>query len=215
MANYKAALFDLDGTLLDTLDDLADSMNAALKHLDCPTHDVSAYKYFVGDGLDRLVQRVLPKKKLHLASQCTNAMLSEYHRRWADKTKPYKNIPELLSSLSEKNITLTILSNKPHEFTCKTVSRFLSQWSFKKIYGARPDVPKKPDPSGAIIITEELGIPADQFLYLGDTNTDMQTAKDAGMFPVGVLWGFRQADELQAAGAKLLLNDPLELLNLL
>jgi phosphoglycolate phosphatase len=213
---YRAALFDLDGTLLNTLDDLADSMNHVLTGLGYPTHEVKDYQYFVGDGMETLARRGLPPGTSETeVTQCAIAMREEYGKHWADKSRPYKGIPELLESLVGRDIKLAVLSNKPDDLTCAVVSKLLPHWRFKTVVGARPGVPKKPDPTMAIKIAADLNILPEQFLYLGDTNTDMLTANGAGMYPVGVLWGFRTEDELRTAGAKALIESPMELMKLL
>ena len=215
--NYKAVLFDLDGTLLDTLDDLADSMNGALADLGFPTHDRDPYRYFIGDGMRKLVERVLPEDQQEEATvlRCEELMKAKYGESWAIKTRPYDGVPELLDALAEREVPMAILSNKPDPFTKKMVTHFLGRWPFEAVLGMRPEVPKKPDPAAALEVAELLGIPAEQFLYLGDTNTDMRTAVGAGMYPVGARWGFRTADELTSNGAKVLIERPLELVPLL
>ncbi len=213
MNNYKAVIFDLDGTLLDTLDDLADSMNAVLCRLNCPPHKKDAYKYFVGDGLHTLARRVLPADQQKQVEHCAKEMLKEYSKRWADKTSLYAGIDQLLNGLLEKEFKLAILSNKPDAYTQKTAQKFLNSWPFSIILGARDHVPKKPDPAGAIEIARTLNLPPAQCLYMGDTNTDMETASAAGMFSIGVLWGFRKEKELQDSGAQLILKHPTELID--
>jgi len=212
---FKAVLFDLDGTLLDTIDDLADSMNSVLEMFGFPKHGIDKYKYFVGDGMDVLVRRALPVscKDESIIAGCVAAMKEEYSSRWADKTRPYDGIPELLDSLSASGVRLSILSNKPHEPTGIVVSRMLADWNFEMVVGVRDGVPRKPDPAAAILIANSLEIAPDEFLYLGDTNTDMKTAVAAGMFPAGALWGFRTADELILAGARILVRHPADLLD--
>jgi phosphoglycolate phosphatase len=211
---FKAVLFDLDGTLLDTIDDLADSMNSVLEKHGFPKHGIDKYKYFVGDGMDVLVRRALPVflKDESVIAGCIVAMKEEYSFRWADKTRPYDGIPELLDALSASGVRLSILSNKPHEPTGIVVSRMLADWKFEIVAGVREGVPRKPDPAAAISIAESLGIAPGEFLYLGDTNTDMKTAVAAGMFPAGALWGFRTAGELIEAGARILVSHPADLL---
>ena len=147
--------------------------------------------------------------------RCNEAISQEYAKRWAENTKPYPGIPELLAELERRGIPKVVLSNKRHDFTTITVERLLPGFHFEIVRGARPSLPTKPDPAGALQIAEDLGIAPERFIYLGDTNTDMQTANAAGMFAAGVLWGFRPAEELAANGAKVLLNDPLEVLDLL
>lgn len=214
---YRAAIFDLDGTLLDTLEDLADSMNAVLRVTGYPEHPVDAYRYFVGDGVEMLVRRALspldPDEEL--VRRCMDAMAEEYGRRWANKTRPYPGIPELLDALEARAFPKAVFSNKPDAFVRMTVDRLLAGWHFDPVRGARPGEPKKPDPAGALEIAAYLKIQPQECLYLGDTNTDMRTARRAGMYAVGVTWGFRSAAELVASGAQRLLEHPIELLELL
>jgi phosphoglycolate phosphatase len=212
---FKAVIFDMDGTLLDTLADLSDSMNQVLSRFGFPGHTQEAYKYFVGEGVDLLVRRALPpeKRSESLVAQCISAMREEYGLRWDKKTRPYPGIPELLDALAQRGLPMAILSNKPHDFSLLVAAKLLQPWTFQIILGARPSVPKKPDPRAAFEIAETLHLPTDQILYLGDTGTDMKTAVAAGMFPVGVLWGFRTASELTAEGARVLIARPQDLLN--
>jgi phosphoglycolate phosphatase len=215
--NYRAVLFDLDGTLLDTLEDLADSVNAALRSLDFPEHPREAYKYFVGDGMEVLVERALPEDHADSATraECVARLRREYAQRWAVKTRPYAGIPELLDALTARGMAMGVLSNKPDEFTRLCVTRLLSRWEFSAVMGARRTLPRKPDPTGAREMARQMCLAPATFVYLGDTSTDMQTAIAAGMFPVGALWGFRTAEELRASGARSLLEKPLDLLDLL
>ncbi len=214
---FQAIIFDLDGTLLDTLADIANSTNAALSRLGFPVHPVDAYRYFLGDGMDHLVRRALPEghhdgKTL---GKCNKAILDEYRNRWAENTEPYPGIPELLCELEKRGILIAVLSNKPDAFTKQTIEKFLPDFHFEIVRGAKPSVPVKPDPAAALQIADELGIPPQRFIYLGDTDTDMQTAVSANMFPAGALWGFRTAEELSASGAKALLKTPQDILILL
>ncbi|MDP4092981.1 MAG: HAD family hydrolase [Bacillota bacterium] len=215
--NFKAVVFDLDGTLLDTIEDLADSMNNVLRRFGYPIHDVEKYKYFVGDGIKNLVIRALPEESRNndTIDACLSDMNEEYSRRWAEKTRPYDGITKLLDGLAERNIRTAILSNKPHAATLEVVKRLLPNQHFDVVYGERPPIPKKPDPAACLEIIKAMGFKAEEFLYLGDTNIDMKTANSAGMYAVGVLWGFRKADELLEGGAKKLISHPLELLELL
>jgi phosphoglycolate phosphatase len=214
---FKAVLFDLDGTLLDTLQDLSDSMNAALHQLGFPGHDAETCKYFIGDGMEKFAFRALPENYRDETTvvNCTAAMRDEYSRRWARKTRPYPGIPDLLDGLNTRNLKMAILSNKPDDSTKTMVAALLARWKFNPVEGARSDLPKKPDPTLALQICQELDVPAPEILYLGDTATDMKTARAAGMFPVGALWGFRTAEELEAAGAEVLVDHPTEVLQLL
>ena len=207
---YRAVLFDLDGTLLDTIDDLADSMNAVLERFGFPPHPVDSYKLLVGDGIQMFVRRALPEDKRDEASvaSCVEATREEYARRWAVKTRPYPGVPEMLDAVAARGVAMAVLSNKPDDFTIKCVAKLLAKWSFEVVRGVRADGVKKPDPAGAIETARELGIAPGEFLYLGDTNTDMWTAVAAGMFPVGALWGFRSREELVSSGAKVLVAEP-------
>ncbi len=213
---YHAVLFDLDGTLLDTLEDLADSTNAALRAQGFPEHPLAAYRYFIGDGVENLVRRALPPERLDAASvaRLAEAMRGEYFVRWAVKTRPFPAIPELLDALTARGLPMAVLSNKPDNFTRLCVLRLLPRWRFEVVLGADAGMPKKPDPAAARQIAPRLHLPPAQIIYLGDTNTDMQTAVAAGMYPVGALWGFRTASELTASGAQLLLEKPTDLLAL-
>jgi len=215
--NFEAIIFDMDGTLLDTLEDLADSMNQVLHRFGFSGHAPEAYKYFVGDGVDILVKRALPPEHLDeaLVAQCVAAMREEYGLRWNKKTRPYTGIPELLDALTQRGLPMAILSNKPHDFSQIVAAKLLPKWSFELILGARPSVPKKPDPTAALEIAQAMHLSPDRFLYLGDTGTDMKTAVGAGMFPIGALWGFRQAQELSAHGARALIEKPIDLLRYL
>ena len=214
---FAAAVFDLDGTLLDTLADLADSTNAALAAAGHPPHPTDAYRYFVGNGIENLVRCALPALARDDASvaRAKAAMEAEYSRRWQAKTQPYAGVPELLDALSARHIPMAILSNKPQAFTRLTVDELLPRWSFYPVCGAQPDVPRKPDPAAALHIAAALGLSPGACLYLGDTDTDMQTATRAGMYALGATWGFRSGDELRQSGARALLAAPLDLLNFL
>ncbi len=214
---YKAVLFDLDGTLLDTIEDIGDAVNRILEQNGFPVHSMDTYSRFVGDGARNLIIRTLPEDKRidSIIRPCLDAFLEDYGRNWNAKTAPYDGIPELLDTLTARRLKMAVLSNKPHEYTIKCMEGFLSDWNFDVIFGQRDDVPKKPDPAGALEIAEQLNIPPSEFLYLGDTEIDLKTSIAAGMFPVGVLWGFRSAKELQENGAKTLIKRPLDVMNLL
>jgi len=214
---YAAALFDLDGTLLNTLADLTDSMNVALCSLGCPPRTADECRFFVGDGTRNYALRSLPEDRRDDATvgRCVELMRAHYQDHWADKTRPYEGIPEMLAELAAAGLRLAVLSNKPDDFTTATVRHFFDDGTFEIVRGALPAVPLKPHPAGAKAIASQLDISPEQFLYLGDTNTDMQTARAAGMFAVGALWGFRPAEELAAHGAQKLIEHPREILKLL
>ena len=214
---YKAVVFDLDGTLLNTIDDLADAMNAALSAGGFPTHTAEECKYFVGDGVRNFVVRSLPPDSRDdgTVARIIGLYREAYSKNWADKTRPYAGVPELLDGLAARGLRLIVYSNKPDEFTNLTIKKLLPRWPFATIVGAREGWPNKPDPAAALDIVGKLGLSPAEVVYVGDTGTDMQTATAAGMFAVGVLWGFRTAKELLENGAKALIEKPTDLLSVI
>jgi phosphoglycolate phosphatase len=213
---FQAVLFDMDGTLLDTLADIAESMNQVLAQNGLPTHPVDRYRRFVGGGIEKLASNALPDthRTVERVRELSQQMSVEYSRRWHDKTRLYPGVAQLLDGLRERGIPLGILSNKPDEFTKTIADYYLSQWKFEMVLGASEEFPRKPDPTTARLIAEKMGIGPKKFVYLGDSDTDMKTARAAKMYPVGALWGFRDAEELQESGAKMLLHRPEDLLKL-
>lgn len=213
---YRAVIFDLDGTLLDTIDDIAGSMNSVLRSYRYPAHPVDRYKIMVGDGLEMLVRRALPEESDDAIVQaCVREMEKVYSENWDVVTKPYPGVETMLRYLKGRGLRMSILSNKPHDFAELMVVKLLPGWEFDMVLGARDGVPKKPDPKAALEIAQSLSIDPSQFLYLGDTNTDMRTAVASGMFAVGVLWGFRDAEELLESGAQALLEKPEDITEIL
>lgn len=209
----KAALFDLDGTLLDTVDDLADSMNRVLREFGMPTHPVEPYKFFVGDGMGNLARRAAPAGTPDgTVEKMAERMAAVYGASWRGKTRPYDGIEDLVAELDKRGVPLAVLSNKPDAFTQAMVKHYFGEGRFARILGARPNAPRKPDPASALEIASALSVSPGAFLYLGDTNTDMRTGRAAGMFTVGVAWGFRPAAELEGAGAEAIIHKPAEAL---
>jgi phosphoglycolate phosphatase len=215
MTKVRAVLFDLDGTLADSLADLATATNGALTQLGCPTHPVERYRYMVGDGARELCARALPADQQGLQDEVLRRMRQHYDRHCFDLTKLYDGIPELISALAERRHRLAVLSNKPDDFTKRMIAHYFQPSPFAVVRGQLPNVPLKPDPTAARLIAQELGIPPAHWLYLGDTNTDMRTARAAGMHAVGVLWGFRDRDELVESGAEHIVAKPEDVLALL
>lgn len=214
----KAVIFDLDGTLLDTLDDLADAANAMLAARGHPPHPVSAYRRFVGDGMATLVQRAHPPGT-HLDEQELGTALRSYQeayaRRWDHKTRPYPGIEGLLGALVEQGIGIAVVSNKGHAYTRPCIDHFFPDLPWGAVYGQRDGIPRKPHPAGALDAACDLGVAPEACAFVGDSGVDMQTGTAAGMVTVGVLWGFREAEELQAGGARHLIAQPAELLDLI
>lgn len=214
---YQAVLFDLDGTLLDTLEDLAVAANRVLTRQGLPSHPVDAFRTFVGDGLLALVERILPEdlRTPAMIQESATAFEEEYARNWHEHSQPYPGIANLLDRLTTAGLRMSILSNKPDAFTRLCVQQLLPQWTFEPLLGQRPGVPKKPDPGAALEIARLLGLAPTDILYVGDSGVDMRTARSAGMDAAGVLWGFRDAGELRQAGAHHLIARPEELLPLI
>jgi len=213
---FKAVIFDLDGTLLDTIEDLTDSMNTVLAGLELPLHSVSEFKKLVGKGMRNLVVSSLPESMQtdEIVDRCYNSMFETYGNRWDVKTRPYDGIPELLDSLTEKNIHLAILSNKIDKITQLIVQKYFPGWKFDAVFGERPGVPRKPDPAALNEIIQIMQLEPAEIICLGDSGSDMEAAIKAGAYPVGALWGFRDADELLSHGAKIMIKKPGELLEL-
>jgi len=214
---YEAVLFDLDGTLLDTVDDIGDAANRVLSNRGFPIHPISTYYQFIGEGVKVLFTRALPKEERSedLINTCLKEFVEDYRRNYDVKSKPYDGIPEMLNALSERNLKLAILSNKPDPLTKDCATSLLSNWDFGVVFGQRDSVPRKPNPQAALEIAEKLTISPSNFIYLGDTAIDMKTAVSAGMFPVGVAWGFRPVKELKENGARVIIDKPIQLLDLI
>lgn len=214
---FKAVIFDLDGTLINSLQDIADSMNRVLAAKGFPTHDYESYRYFIGRGLKNLVGRTLSEEQR--TEETINGLYTDlqndYEKNCLQKTVLYNGIPALLDALAERRLTLAVLSNKADEFTKKIAKELMSPWPFAKIIGSKEGIPRKPDPTGALMLSQSLDLLPSEILYVGDTSVDMKTAISAGMFPVGVTWGFRTREELLESGAKAIIDKPEELLDLL
>lgn len=205
----KGIIFDLDGTLLNTITDIANACNYALEKINLPVHKEEAYKTFVGDGRRTLIERMTPESSRN--EETINSLLelfdSHYNKHMWDNTKPYEGIMELLNFLKENNYKTAVLSNKPHEFTTKIVDKFFKD-SFSVVYGHRDGHKPKPHPSSLLEIIEALELNKDEVLYVGDSNVDIITAREAEVKSVGVLWGFRTAEELKKEGATYLAENP-------
>jgi phosphoglycolate phosphatase len=213
---YQAVIFDLDGTLLDTIEDLADALNQVLAENHFPLHSIDQYKQLVGLGLEQLVNDALPENARDAATfkRVATAANEAYAAHWNNKTKPYAGVVDLLRQLKAQGVKIAVLSNKPQRFTQLCVEALLPYELFDVVMGAQDDVPKKPAPDGALKISEQLGILPDKILYVGDSGTDMKTAKAAGMFALGVSWGFRTEQELRENGADKIIQEPKEILPL-
>ena len=203
------------GTLLDSIEDIASSMNKVLESLQLPTHKIEDYKHFVGGGVDILVENALSNQSKEIKDEVIKRFKIEYDGKLHSKTLPYDGIYELLDELKKLDINLAVLSNKPHEFTVSYVNHFFKNYNFKEIHGQKKDVPKKPDPKAALDIVKCLDSSCENTYFIGDTKIDMQTAKSANMTAIGVLWGFRDEKELRDFGADFIVSNPLEILKIL
>lgn len=206
----KAALFDLDGTLTNTLEDIANAMNRALRMHGLPTFPVDDYRYLVGDGVKKLAERAC-RDRTKLADSVRREYQAYYRDHAQDQTAPYDGIQEMLRELQRMEIRMAVFSNKPHADTCRVVAHYFPDVRFDAVRGQIEGIPVKPDPAGALAIAEDMGVRPEEFIYFGDTGTDMCCAVNAGMRPVGVLWGFRTSEELLAAGAQVLLEHPMQI----
>ncbi len=206
----NAILFDLDGTLLDTLSDIGRSANRVLSDRGFPCHEIDAYRQFIGNGAAVLMARALPEDQRsdETIRNCLAAFKEDYGQHWNENTAPYPGIPELLDLLTKRGLKMAVLSNKPHDFTVKCVTELLSEWKFDVVIGQQASRPRKPHPAGALEVAKRLLLPPSDFLYLGDSGVDMKTAIASGMLPVGACWGFRSAKELRKSGGRILIHHP-------
>ena len=212
----KIIVFDLDGTLLNSLEDLADSANWVLEQHGFPTHPVDAYRYFVGDGVRKLIERILPQEERTEAriEQCRQEFVAYYKVHMEDKTSVYEGITELLVELKNRGLKIAVATNKVHIAVKPLMEKYFPEIRFDSMIGQREGVPVKPAPQIMFDILRETGCEPSEALHVGDTATDMQLAHNAGVTPVGVLWGYRPLEELQEAGAKFIIEKPEELLRL-
>lgn len=214
--SYKAVIFDLDGTLLNTIGDIANPVNIVLARRGYPVHELDDYRYFIGDGIGQLVHRALPPEVAESSKYPTilAEVKTEYQLNLNKSTVPYQGIEELLDGLTAKGILLNILSNKAHEFMDEVVDNFFTKWQFELVFGARKGLPLKPNPHSVLEMIDLLQLEPEDIVYVGDSDVDMLTANSAGVFAVGVAWGFRGRQELLAHGADLVIDHPQELLQL-
>lgn len=213
---FKGIIFDLDGTLVNSLEDISDAMNKVLQGLNFPTHTYETYQYFIGSGLRNLVSKALPSTnnsddQIEICFEC---MINEYREMCTIKTKPYDGIVELLENLTSQNIKMAVFSNKADELTKKIASEIFPN-HFDQVVGLSTEALKKPNPFKALEIGKKWNLKPEEILFVGDSDIDMQTAVNANIFPVGVTWGYRTEDELIESGATIVINSPSELLQLI
>lgn len=211
-----SVIFDLDGTLLNTIDDMTDAVNAALGQRGYPPRSVEEVKYFVGEGPEVFAEGALPSdaRQPDIIANLIDAYRAEYAKVWTRKTRPYPGIVDALNVLGKCGVSMAVLSNKRDTVVKEAVTHFLPNIRFVKVWGTRLGTPLKPDPGAALRLAQCLGTAPECVLFVGDTKTDMQTARSAGMIAVGALWGFRTANELRSHGAQHLADRPASLLAL-
>ena len=212
----KAVLFDLDGTLADSLEDLADSTNYALKKAGFPAHETEKYKYFVGDGIPMLIERALPdgEKTAENKENCLEYFMSRYREHYFDKTHAYDGIIPLLTSLKNDGFKIAVISNKAQEMAEKVVEKLFGD-IFDAVAGKREGYKTKPDPALTLQIIKELGVTPEVCALVGDSGMDMAAAVNGGLLPIGVLWGFRTEEELINSGAAYTVSSPDEILKII
>lgn len=215
--DVQAIIFDLDGTLLDTLADIGDSVNRMLTEYGFPNHSMDDYRRFIGNGIKMLVTRALPVegRSDEMFADCLRRARENYWENWDRKTRPYDGIMNLLDALEKKKLPKAILSNKPQDFTVRYVNAYFADHDFKVVMGQNDRFPVKPDPASALDIARQIGVPPSAFLFVGDSIVDVQTAEAANMYSVGVAWGFRGPEELERGGCRTLVADPMEILGLI
>ncbi len=212
----KGVIFDLDGTLLNSLVDIADSVNFILKENQFPVHEFESYKQFIGNGIEVLAKKALPQ---NISEEEFRTFFSEirssYEIRQNTRTAPYDGIIELLEELNKQDIKIAVLSNKPHEFVEPTVKRYFPSIKFEILLGSRPNIPRKPSPDAVFEILKELKLEKKDCFFVGDTSMDINTGLSSGLETIGVTWGFRDKEELQEAKANFIVDYPSEILPLL
>ena len=214
---FKSVIFDLDGTLINTLEDITNSLNIVLEMNDLPAVTMDECRRDVGWGLQYLIEHSINSHDINdeLVERCVSRMKSVYKDNLLVKTKPYEGVPEMLSAIAKRNIPFSVLSNKEEGLTVKICAGLFPEGLFTTVKGGRNDIPRKPDPTRALEIAEIMNCAPSDVLYVGDSGVDMHTACNAGMFAAGVLWGYRDAEVIKNAGAKILIQKPEEILELL
>lgn len=212
---YKGVIFDLDGTLIDTISDIGLSTNLALKELGYPEHDLDKYKIMVGNGFRVLCKRALPDGVSEsVVDKAYDLFVKNYDKHYMDRSHPYDGIPKLLKELNDKGIMIGINSNKRDDYTHALIEHLFGDLSFTKIVGQLEGISPKPAPDGALMIIEEMNLTKDEVIFVGDTKVDIATGKNAGLKTIGCLWGFRDRAEFLEAGADYIVKEADEILNI-
>lgn len=213
----KLIIFDLDGTLLNTICDLGQAANYALERSGFPIHDLSTYPYFVGNGVGRLLERVLPpeNRDAETISNVRDIFQQYYERHLWDHTEPYPGICDLLETLARRGMKFAVASNKYQAAASALIAHFFPRLPFESVHGMRPGIPAKPDPSVVFNVLRTVPTPKSEVLYVGDSGVDMETARRACVDSVGVTWGFRPVSELRQFFAQHIISTPAALLDLI
>lgn len=210
---FKGVIFDLDGTLINTLEDIADAANEVLKKHQIQTHPVDSYRQFVGDGLKMLIRRMIPagKQTEENIDLLSRSFKDIYGQRWNRKSKPYNGVENMLKTLRENKVKLAVFSNKPDQFTHLCIEKYFHSSLFSYVRGYLDDIPKKPDPTGVFRIADQLELKPEQMVFVGDSAIDIKTGKNAGIPTIGVEWGFRDRQELEENRADRIVKHPSEI----
>ena len=211
-AHLKAVLFDMDGTIINTIDDLSDATNHALSIAGYPLHTPEEYKMMVGNGIPKLIERAVPcdARTPETLAKVYDDFMAYYRVHSMDKTRPYTGVPELVNRLRNAGLKTAVVTNKV-ETAARSIAESMYPNGFDLVIGQRPDLPPKPDPAAAKLAMQTLGVTPDECVFIGDSGVDIQTAANSGALAIGVLWGFRGEEELRANGAKVIVKSPDEL----
>ena len=212
----KAVLFDLDGTIANSLLDLAVSVNHSLKEFGFNERDVQDFRYFAGDGMPKMIERALPEayRDENTVRAVLSSFLKYYGVHYCDNTKPYDGITEMIDALKNRGIKVAVVTNKAQEMADRVVKKLYGD-RFLVIFGKRDGIPSKPDPKSALITMSELGVQPEECIFVGDSGADIKTGVNSGAYPVGVLWGFREKSELISSGAKSIISNPFKLIEII
>jgi len=216
MTKYSGVIFDLDGTLVYTIEDIGDSMNEVLKIYNLDTFSYEEYKQKIGRGLRRLVINSFPEDTIESTiDEALETLYKVYAKKYLNKSKPYDGIRDLLCILNKKGLKLAVNSNKKDEYTKNIINKFFDNIPFTNIYGEREGIPNKPNPTSTLEIAKNMNLEPSEILFIGDSEVDILTATNANMDSVGVLWGFRDYDVLKKSGAKYMVSDWKEILDII
>lgn len=210
----QGVIFDLDGTLADTLEDIARAVNFALEHHGEPTHPLADYPKFIGGGAENLIRKALREDRRHRVEELLATYRAYYAEHMLDHSRAFEGVPELLEALLARGLKVAVLSNKPDAPTRRLVNALFSQWPLSPVFGERSGIPRKPDPTSALEVAQLMSCDTRSLMFVGDTGIDIETARNAGMVGVGVTWGFRP-EELVPAGAHHVISRPAALIDLL